>query len=96
MAVITPGKKVDAGIPGRSQGRREEGRSLRTGKVTGSTVRGTVAKGPKGQGIKLQRQPTVPTKPALNTEGSGAEGYGIRLAVEQFGRYEIFQVLVIH
>jgi len=46
--------------------------------------------------MKLQRQPTVPTKPALDTKGPGAEGYGIRLAVEQFGRYEIFHFLEIH
>jgi len=69
---------VDEGIPGRCQGRGEEGRSLGTGEETGSGIGGTVAEGPKGQEIKLRRQPTVPTKPALDTKEPGAEDYGIR------------------
>jgi len=69
---------VDAGIPGRHQGKGEGGQSLRTGKETGSGVGGTIAAGPKGQGTKLRRQPTVPTKPDLDSEGPGAEDYGIR------------------
>ena len=69
---------MDGGFPGRRQGGGEEGRSLRIGKKTGSSDGGTIAEGPKGQGIKLRKQPTVPTKPALGTEGTGTKDYGIR------------------
>ena len=75
---IAPGKEEDGRIPGKRQGRREEGRSLRIGEETGSGARRTIAEGPKGQGIELRKWPTLPTKPALGTEETDTESHEVR------------------